>query len=153
MNIRVTGTGTRAPAGVAGTSLYRANDAGILFNTYMSPVVYPVPGPALIAGVPSSVAQTKSVATTTASATLPGQDGGAQTTTRPPVVTTSAPGPVTTPVVTPTTHSTRVTATASAPASQQTKYGQCGGNGYTGPTACVAGSVCNKLNDYYSQCV
>lgn len=157
MNIRVTGSGSRSPAGVAGTSLYKANDAGILFNTYMSPVVYPVPGPALIAGVPASVAQSKSVATRTASATLPGQDGGgAQPTTAPPagVTTTSAAGPVTTtPVVTPTTLSTRVTATASAPASQQTKYGQCGGNGYSGPTVCVAGSVCNKLNDYYSQCV
>ncbi|KAK1825876.1 polysaccharide monooxygenase [Podospora conica] len=153
MNIRVTGSGTRSPAGVAGTSLYRANDAGILFNTYMSPVVYPVPGPALISGVPSSVAQSRSVATTTASATLPGQDNGGsqpQPTTPPAVITT--PGPVN-PL--PTTLSTRASATptASAPSAEQTKWGQCGGNGYSGPTACVAGSVCNKLNDYYSQCI
>lgn len=35
----------------------------------------------------------------------------------------------------------------------QTKYGQCGGNGFTGPTACVSGSQCQKLNDWYSQCL
>jgi lytic cellulose monooxygenase (C1-hydroxylating) len=150
MNIRVTGSGSRSPAGVAGPSLYTATDAGILFNTYMSPVVYPVPGPALIAGVPSAIAQSKSAAATTASATLPGQDGGAQPTTPPVVITTQAP---VSPSVTPTTLSTRVSVTASAPSAEQTKWGQCGGNGYTGPTKCVSGSVCNKLNDYYSQCV
>ncbi|KAF8755045.1 Glycoside Hydrolase Family 61 [Rhizoctonia solani] len=32
------------------------------------------------------------------------------------------------------------------------KYGQCGGQGWTGGTTCVAGSTCSKLNDYYSQC-
>jgi cellulose 1,4-beta-cellobiosidase len=35
----------------------------------------------------------------------------------------------------------------------QTKYGQCGGNGFTGPTACVSGSQCQKLNDWYYQCL
>jgi hypothetical protein len=28
-------------------------------------------------------------------------------------------------------------------------YGQCGGIGYTGPTNCVAGSVCTAWNDWY----
>lgn len=32
------------------------------------------------------------------------------------------------------------------------KWGQCGGIGWTGPTACVSGSTCVKVNDYYSQC-
>ncbi|KAL0952959.1 hypothetical protein HGRIS_007170 [Hohenbuehelia grisea] len=35
-------------------------------------------------------------------------------------------------------------------------WGQCGGIGWTPPgglTQCTAGSVCNKLNDYYSQCI
>ncbi|KAM5356857.1 hypothetical protein ACJ41O_003503 [Fusarium nematophilum] len=31
-------------------------------------------------------------------------------------------------------------------------YGQCGGQGYTGPTACAKGK-CVKANDWYSQCV
>lgn len=32
-------------------------------------------------------------------------------------------------------------------------YGQCGGNGYTGPTCCASGSSCKFSNDYYSQCL
>lgn len=32
-------------------------------------------------------------------------------------------------------------------------YGQCGGNNWTGPTTCVAGSVCTVLNPSYSQCL
>ncbi|KAF2018270.1 carbohydrate-binding module family 1 protein, partial [Aaosphaeria arxii CBS 175.79] len=32
-------------------------------------------------------------------------------------------------------------------------YGQCGGSGYTGPTACASGAVCKKQNDWYSQCL
>jgi endo-1,4-beta-xylanase len=31
-------------------------------------------------------------------------------------------------------------------------YGQCGGQGWTGPTTCVSGSTCVKTNDWYSQC-
>jgi hypothetical protein len=36
---------------------------------------------------------------------------------------------------------------------QQTLWGQCGGNGWTGPTTCVSGSVCKVQNEWYSQCV
>ncbi|CAK4135929.1 unnamed protein product [Aphanomyces euteiches] len=32
-------------------------------------------------------------------------------------------------------------------------WGQCGGNGYSGSTACAAGSVCKVSNEWYSQCV
>lgn len=39
-------------------------------------------------------------------------------------------------------------AAASAPA-----YAQCGGNGFTGATDCVAGYHCAVQNDWYSQCV
>jgi endo-1,4-beta-xylanase len=31
-------------------------------------------------------------------------------------------------------------------------WGQCGGNGWSGPTCCQSGSTCHKQNDYYSQC-
>lgn len=37
--------------------------------------------------------------------------------------------------------------------SVQTKYGQCGGSGYVGPTVCAAGSTCSVGNPYYSQCL
>ncbi|KAI0421792.1 glycoside hydrolase superfamily [Xylaria grammica] len=32
-------------------------------------------------------------------------------------------------------------------------WGQCGGVGYSGETACVSGAYCQYQNDYYSQCV
>ncbi|KAJ4288246.1 glycoside hydrolase 61 [Collariella sp. IMI 366227] len=77
VNLRVTGSGSSLPAGVPGTSLYTATDPGILFNPWTSDISYPVPGPALIPGAVSSIPQSKSTATATASATLP---GGAQPT-------------------------------------------------------------------------
>ncbi|RVD84799.1 uncharacterized protein DFL_006522 [Arthrobotrys flagrans] len=36
---------------------------------------------------------------------------------------------------------------------QQSAYGQCGGNGWTGPTTCVLGYTCTYQNDWYSQCI
>ncbi|PYH40386.1 putative cellobiohydrolase [Aspergillus saccharolyticus JOP 1030-1] len=35
---------------------------------------------------------------------------------------------------------------------QQTLYGQCGGQGYSGLTSCVAGATCSTVNQYYAQC-
>lgn len=32
-------------------------------------------------------------------------------------------------------------------------YGQCGGNNFTGETACEAGNECHEYNAWYSQCV
>ncbi|KAI0762156.1 acetyl xylan esterase [Trametes elegans] len=32
-------------------------------------------------------------------------------------------------------------------------FGQCGGQGFTGPTTCAAGSTCVKSNDFFSQCL
>nr|QPG43057.1 xylanase [Aspergillus sulphureus] len=49
------------------------------------------------------------------------------------------------------------TSTVSAPHTTSTnvaqKWGQCGGNNWTGPTTCVSGTTCTKLNDWYSQCL
>lgn len=36
---------------------------------------------------------------------------------------------------------------------QSPAWGQCGGDGYTGPTSCVSGSFCEMVNPYYSQCI
>jgi len=58
-----------------------------------------------------------------------------------------------TPTTTPP-KSTSSTSTASASGATQTKYGQCGGTGYTGPTVCASGSTCTAVSPpYYSQCV
>lgn len=154
INLRVTGSGTNAPSGVAGTSLYRASDAGILFNPYVASPNYPVPGPALIAGAASSVAQSKSVATATASATLPGNNNGGGSNPQPTTATTTANPGVSTTLRTSTSTSTSAQVTPPPTGGNaQTKYGQCGGSGWTGPTACAAGSSCSVLNDWYAQCV
>jgi cellulose 1,4-beta-cellobiosidase len=49
------------------------------------------------------------------------------------------------------TTTTRTT-TSTAPGPTQTKYGQCGGQGYSGPTSC-SGSTCTYSNPFYSQCL
>lgn len=41
---------------------------------------------------------------------------------------------------------------AGAVSAQQQLWGQCGGQGYSGPTTCVSGAVCSFLNEWYSQC-
>ncbi|PPQ88989.1 hypothetical protein CVT25_005088 [Psilocybe cyanescens] len=76
----------------------------------------------------------------------------------PPVATssTAASGSSTVIPTTPATTATLppVTTTAPVPAPQQTKYGQCGGNGWTGPTVCQSGSTCKAVSPpYYSQCL
>ncbi|KAL2269010.1 hypothetical protein VTJ83DRAFT_3856 [Remersonia thermophila] len=149
INIRVTGGGNNLPSGVAGTQLYRANDAGILFNPHVGNPNYPVPGPALIPGAVSSVPQSRVTATATGTATRPGNDVDV-----PAPTPTAAPSSSssTRPAVT-TTFQTATTANPPPSAATQSKYGQCGGNGYTGPTLCAAGSSCSRLNEWYSQCL
>ncbi|KAJ7126332.1 glycoside hydrolase superfamily [Mycena epipterygia] len=36
---------------------------------------------------------------------------------------------------------------------QSQEWGQCGGEGWAGPTTCVAGTTCTFMNDFYSQCL
>lgn len=132
INIEVTGGGSLSPAGVKGTSLYKASDPGILFNLYTSPISYPMPGPTLVAGLPSTVAQGFKSATVTSSATIPGGSGGGS-----PVTTGASP----------TTTSGSGGTGGTAP-----KYGQCGGQDWKGATTCVTGTTCQVLNQYYSQC-
>ncbi|CAE6527675.1 unnamed protein product [Rhizoctonia solani] len=52
-----------------------------------------------------------------------------------------------------TTSSTTAPTTSAPTAGTVPKYSQCGGIGWTGATACVAGSTCKAINDHYSQCV
>lgn len=70
----------------------------------------------------------------------------------------SGAAPTTSVASTPTSSSSTSSTikTTSAPTtsvSTQSKYGQCGGNGYAGPTVCPAGSSCMAENPYYSQCL
>ncbi|KAH6892742.1 carbohydrate deacetylase [Coprinopsis sp. MPI-PUGE-AT-0042] len=42
---------------------------------------------------------------------------------------------------------------ASVVSAQSGAWGQCGGQGWTGPTTCVSGYTCSVVNDWYHQCV
>jgi len=93
--------------------------------------------------------------------------GGAVTVTLPPrsVVTVvlssdvSATPPSSTAQPTISTTTTAMTTTTvvpppSTPSGCTTqKYGQCGGQGFTGCTTCAAGNTCKYSNDWYSQCL
>ncbi|RYP77412.1 hypothetical protein DL771_001207 [Monosporascus sp. 5C6A] len=174
INLQITGSGTAKPSGVRGTELYKPDDAGILVNIYNGLSSYEVPGPALIDGAVSSVAQSKSAVTATGTATAPGGSGGDAP--PPPSAvekpTSAAPAPTsksqptsqapstmitsTRPSAAPTTTAAPTTAApTSAPTGgvgAATLYGQCGGINWTGATTCAEGT-CKEWNPYYSQCV
>jgi len=72
----------------------------------------------------------------------------------------NTPAPSTGDPATPTTLVTSIkpaeptpTPTPEVPSCGTAKYGQCGGIGFSGCASCASGSTCNKINDYYSQCV
>ncbi|KAL7944121.1 glycoside hydrolase family 61 protein [Trichoderma barbatum] len=147
-NLAVTGSGSLQPSGVRGTQLYKNSDPGILFNIYTSPLSYINPGPTLVAGLPSSVAQRSSAATATSSATVPGTGDNGGSTSR----TTTVPRSTTT-LATTRASSSAITTSAPSGGGTQTLYGQCGGSGYNGPTICASPATCTTLNPYYAQCV
>ncbi|TRM60394.1 carbohydrate esterase family 1 and carbohydrate-binding module family 1 protein [Schizophyllum amplum] len=66
--------------------------------------------------------------------------------------TTTAPsGPTTT--TAPGTTTAPVSTTSSASGATQSQWGQCGGTGWNGPTACAAGATCVAVSPpYYYQC-
>ncbi|RVD82554.1 uncharacterized protein DFL_006976 [Arthrobotrys flagrans] len=83
---------------------------------------------------------------------LSGLDTPATTTTAARTTTTLVRTTTSSTTTTTTTTSSAIpTTTAAQPA--QSQWGQCGGVGWTGPTACVAGTTCTALNPYYSQCL
>ena len=94
-NLRITGSGSSSPSGTVGTSLYKADDAGILFNIYTPLDDYPIPGPALIAGAEAPVVASSAIAST-GTATPVGEGGSAPTPAPEPTdapTTTAAPEP------------------------------------------------------------
>lgn len=158
-NLQITGSGSDKPSGVLGTDLYKATDAGILINIYNSLSTYVVPGPTLYSG---AVSITQATSAITASGTPATGTGGAVTTSASAGQTSST---TTARTVTSTTTSSKTTlttkvsttstTTTTAPSggSTQSVYGQCGGTGWSGATACNTQATCSSLNPWYSQCV
>ncbi len=65
----------------------------------------------------------------------------------------SSPTPTTmVTVITKSTATPTTTATPTSTAGLATQWNQCGGQGWAGPTACVAPYVCTYQSVWYSQC-
>ncbi|KAG7287162.1 hypothetical protein NEMBOFW57_006667 [Staphylotrichum longicolle] len=71
-----------------------------------------------------------------------GSTGQTTTSVKPPTTTTTS-----------TKAATSTASSGSGSGSCSAKWGQCGGNGWTGPTCCQSGSTCNFQNNWYSQCL
>ncbi|WDK22672.1 fungal cellulose binding domain-containing protein [Colletotrichum graminicola] len=134
------GTGTASPATVSFPGAYKASDPGIGINIHAKLSSYVVPG-----GSVASIGSTKTSgsACTGCESTCDAAKG--------PVGTALPVSPVgggggsggggTSP------------GTGSPPSCSVQKYGQCGGDGYTGCTTCVSGSTCQGVSaPYYYQC-
>ncbi|KAF1929035.1 carbohydrate-binding module family 1 protein [Didymella exigua CBS 183.55] len=151
VHIKVEGSGTAVlPAGVTFPGAYKATDPGVLFDIYSGFTSYTPPGPKVWNGASSDSSPAASATTTTAK---PATTTAAQPTTTAAKPTTTAAKPTTTAAAKPTTLATSVKPAATSAAGSVAKWAQCGGNGYTGATACVSGATCTKQNDYYSQCL
>ncbi|KAJ2903972.1 hypothetical protein MKZ38_009027 [Zalerion maritima] len=150
-NIEVVGSGSASPAGTLGEELMTADDPGVLFDIYTGPNDYDIPGPDLMDGASSSVAQASVAATASADPTYYDGSSGESTSTTTAADDTTTAAPTTTSTATTLETSTSTTTSASSGGTASV-YGQCGGTGWTGATECASGSTCVYLNDYYSQC-
>ncbi|EAU32182.1 conserved hypothetical protein [Aspergillus terreus NIH2624] len=167
-NLQVTGSGTDQPSGVVGTKLYSESGPGIVVNIYSSLSSYTVPGPTMYSGA-ASITQTSSAVTSTGTA-VTGTGGASQAAVAvptsevttlpvqvPTTLMTSAATPVSSSAIPSSSSIVPSTSPTSSPSAgtygTQKLYGQCGGEGWVGPTACGQGATCRAYNRYYHQCV
>jgi cellulase len=145
IHVKVAGSGVALPAGVAIPGYVTAQTNGVLFDIYGGFSTYPIPGPKVWNGAGAAAPAAPAATSTKAAA--------------PAATTTKAAAPAATTtkavVAAPTTLATvtKPAPTAVAGGAVAQKYAQCGGQGYTGATACASGSTCTKQNDWYSQCI
>ncbi|KAB5559570.1 glycoside hydrolase family 61 protein [Coniochaeta sp. 2T2.1] len=132
--ISVSGGGSATPGPTALIpGAFKETDPGYTANIYSNFNSYTVPGPAVFS--------------------CGSNNGGGS---NPAPTTTAKPGTTTTPKPTTlSTSTTKATTTTAAPGGgcSVAKYGQCGGQGWTGCTTCASGATCSRSNDYYSQCL
>ncbi|KIO32372.1 carbohydrate-binding module family 1 protein [Tulasnella calospora MUT 4182] len=129
--LTITGGGSKSPAGVAFPGAYSLTDPGILFNLYTSFTTYTIPGPTVYTpGGSSPTTTTKSSSSTTTTKT-----SSTSTTTTKTSSTSTTTSRTSSTTTTTSKSSTTTTKTTTASGALQTLYGQCGGTGWTGPTA------------------
>ncbi|KFZ15280.1 hypothetical protein V501_02794 [Pseudogymnoascus sp. VKM F-4519 (FW-2642)] len=138
--LTISGTGSASPSLIQLPGAYAATDPGIKVDIYQSLATYIAPGPTVYGGFTKSAGATcAGVETGTATGPAYEGGGGAAPTTNvgsgptTAVPTTAAP---TTGAASPTTMATSVvpTSTAAPGGCKSPKYGQCGGQGWTGCT-------------------
>ncbi|CCO33072.1 glycosyl hydrolase family 7 protein [Rhizoctonia solani AG-1 IB] len=100
---------------------------------------------ATTSGVPKDVETNSPNASVTYSNIRFGDIGSTYSGSSVPITTTTGPVTTTTTTIPPTTTTT--------PGGTAAHYAQCGGKGYTGPTACAAPYKCTYSSEYYSQCL
>lgn len=143
--ISITNGGSLAPSSselVSFPGAYSNTDPGLTVDIYGTAAetmtTYPIPGPALYSGAtplcPASGWSSSPVSS------APASSAPASTASSP----TSSHAPVSTQPSQPSQTPTGGTAA---------EYGQCGGEGWTGPTVCASPYTCTYTNAYYSQCL
>lgn len=126
------------------TSWLGTSAAGTLFDSSGNPKPAAYEVQARLQRYASGASELCATALGTSSCMASGPTGGSST-------TSSSSGTTTT-----TTTATTTTTTSTTPpptGCTSALYGQCGGIGWTGCTACASGSTCQVLNSYYSQCL
>ncbi|KAG9870279.1 hypothetical protein KCV05_g23316, partial [Aureobasidium melanogenum] len=124
-------------------------DARSVDQTYESCIDFTVSGSGSGAAPASSKAASSSAAPVSSAASSSSAPAKA------PITSTEAASSA----AQPTTMATIVKSSSAAPVSSSSAsgsvaaWGQCGGKGFTGATACVSGYTCKVQNDYYSQCI
>lgn len=138
-------------------SALKGNDVTPLAVNQVAAHVKANAGPANLAAAGENVAapaSTKPVASPTsakaaATSTKPAAKTSTPATTTKPAATTPAPAKTTLATVKKPAATKEATSGGAAVAA----WGQCGGQGYSGTTACVSGKTCKVQNDWYSQCL
>ncbi|TGJ82184.1 hypothetical protein E0Z10_g6587 [Xylaria hypoxylon] len=168
--ITVAGGSGAVPAGVSLPGAFKASDPGIQVNIHAKMSTYVNPGPPVIAdgitktagsGCSSGCAKTSVKAplrsenivlqTSHGSATLNITLGMAVT--DPVLQCTAGSGPVGTAIAAPAPAPTGGSGSGGNTGCAQAAFQQCGGQGYSGCTACASGLTCKSVSPpYYSQC-
>ncbi|KAG8769921.1 hypothetical protein FRC15_004317 [Serendipita sp. 397] len=149
--IRVTGGGSASPATVSFPGAYGQSDPGILVNIYY-PVLtsYTIPGPRPLTCGSTATSSLSSVSSSSSSrassSTSSSRSSSSSSSSRASNSNSSS-----------RTSSSGSSSRASSSSSSSSSggaalYGQCGGQGWTGPTTCAQGT-CTYSNAYYSQCL
>lgn len=133
--LTISGSGTANPAGVSLPGAYSASDPGILINIYAPLSTYIAPGPAVYSG--GSTKSAGSPCSGVETGTAPGPPYTPTGGTSPPATSASVPGGSTS---TTTTAPPAGTTSSTPGGCTVAKYGQCGGQPYSGCTTCVVKS-------------